>query len=67
MFNYVNAAQERGETTEYEYREGCHGWKYFIVLTDDDMKSVQQRFEALSQTVPGNQKEIEFGEKKSVK
>jgi hypothetical protein len=44
-----------------------YGWKYFIVLTDDDMKSVQQRFEALSQTVPENRKKIEFGKKKSVK
>ena len=44
-----------------------YGWKYFIVLTDDDMKSVQQRFEALSQSVPQNRKEIGFAPKKSVK
>jgi len=44
-----------------------YGWKYFIVLTDDDMKSVQQRFEALSQSAPENRVEIEFGKKKSVK
>ncbi len=44
-----------------------YGWKYFIVLTDDDMKSVQQRVEALSQSAPENRMEIEFGKKKSVK
>jgi len=43
-----------------------YGWKYFIVLTDDDMKSVQQRFEAMSRSVPENRKEIEFGKKKTV-
>jgi len=44
-----------------------YGWKYFIVLTADDMKRVQQKVEALFQSVPENRKEIEFGSKKSVK
>jgi hypothetical protein len=44
-----------------------YSWKYFIVLTDDDLASVQQKFEAQCQLAPENQKEIEFGPKKVVK
>jgi hypothetical protein len=44
-----------------------HGWKYFIVLTDDDMAQVQQKFEAAAQLAPQNHQEIEFGPKKAVK
>ena len=44
-----------------------YGWKYFIVLTDDDLASVQQKFEVQSQLAPKNHKEIEFGPKKAVK
>lgn len=44
-----------------------HGWKYFIVLTDDDLTSVQQEFETQFQLAPQNHKEIEFGPKKVVK
>ncbi len=32
-----------------------YGWKYFIVLTDDDLKTVNQEFEALGQIPPENQ------------
>ncbi len=44
-----------------------YGWKYFIVLTEDDLASVQQKFEAQFQSAPENHKEIEFGPKKVVK
>jgi hypothetical protein len=44
-----------------------NGWKYFIVLTDDDLVSVQKKFEALSRLAPENQKEIKFGQKKAIK
>jgi hypothetical protein len=44
-----------------------YGWKYFIGLTDDDLTSVQQAFEAQFQSAPQNHKEIEFGPKKVVK
>jgi hypothetical protein len=44
-----------------------YGWKYFIVLTDDDLASVQQKFAVQVQLAPENHKEIEFGSKKAVK
>jgi hypothetical protein len=44
-----------------------NGWQYFIVLTDDDLASVQQEFEALYRLAPENHKEIEFGQKKAIK
>ncbi len=31
-----------------------YGWKYFIVLTDDDLTSVNQEFETLCQISPEN-------------
>ncbi len=44
-----------------------YGWKQFISLRDDDLTSVQQKFEAQPQLAPKNHKEIEFGPKKAVK
>jgi hypothetical protein len=44
-----------------------NGWQYFIVLTDDDLASVQQEFEALYRLAPENHKEIEFGQKKAIR
>lgn len=44
-----------------------YGWKYFIVLQDDDLATVQRAFETASQKKPENRKQVEFGKKKAIK
>jgi hypothetical protein len=41
-------------------------WKYFIVLTDDDLPTVNQEFEALCQISPDNQLHLALGEEKEI-
>jgi hypothetical protein len=43
-----------------------YGWKYLIVLTDDDLPSINQEFEALCQIAPDNQLQLELGKRKEV-
>ena len=44
-----------------------YGWKYFIVLQDDDLATVQRAFETASQKKPENRRQVEFGKKKAIK
>jgi hypothetical protein len=43
-----------------------YGWKYLIVLTDDDLPTVNREFEALCQIAPDNQLRLELGKKKEI-
>jgi hypothetical protein len=43
-----------------------YDWKYLIVLTDDDLSTVNQEFEALCQIAPDNQLQLELGKKKEI-
>jgi len=43
-----------------------YGWKYFIVLTDDDLPTVNRKLEALYQKTPENQLHILFDEDKEI-
>jgi hypothetical protein len=39
-----------------------YAWKYLIVLTDDDLSTVNREFEALCQIAPDNRLQLELGE-----
>jgi len=41
-------------------------WKYLIVLTDDDLATVNQEFESLCQISPDNRLHLELGPKKKI-
>lgn len=43
-----------------------YGWKYLIVLSDDDLASVNREFEALCQIAPDNRLQLELGQKKEI-
>jgi hypothetical protein len=43
-----------------------YGWKYFIVLTDDDLSTVNQEFEALCQITPENQLHLVFDKRQKI-
>lgn len=43
-----------------------YGWKYLIVLTDDDLPTVNREFEALCQIAPDNRLHLELGKKKEI-
>jgi hypothetical protein len=43
-----------------------YGWKYLIVLTDDDLPTVNREFEALCQIAPDNRLQLELGKKKEI-
>ena len=43
-----------------------HDWKYLIVLTDEDLPSVNEEFEALMPLAPENNKQIVRGERKEI-
>jgi len=43
-----------------------YGWKYLIVLTDDDLPTVNQEFEALCQIAPDNRLHLELGKQKEL-
>ncbi|MHA1939715.1 MAG: hypothetical protein ACW97O_16035 [Candidatus Thorarchaeota archaeon] len=43
-----------------------YAWKYLIVLTDDDLPSVNREFEALCQIAPDNRLQLELGKKKEI-
>ena len=43
-----------------------YGWKYLIVLTDDDLPTINQEFEALCQIAPDNQLRLELGKRKEI-
>jgi len=48
--------------------ERCEGydWKYLIVLTDDDLPTVNREFEALCHLAPDNQVQLELGKKQEI-
>jgi hypothetical protein len=43
-----------------------YGWKYLIVLTDDDLPTVNQEFEALCQLAPDNRLQLELGKEQEI-
>lgn len=43
-----------------------YGWKYFVVLTDDDLSTVNREFEALCQISPENQLHLVFDKGKEI-
>jgi hypothetical protein len=43
-----------------------YGWRYLIVLTDDDLPSINREFEALCQIAPDNRLQLELGKRKEI-